>query len=136
VAGVDSTCDCALQDCDCVQGDGDFARSSHLHNPASITITPDGSLYIADQLNLRIRKVFHSLPSVLKSKYQVADPDTNQLYIFDENGRHLKTVNVITGATMYTFSYSNRGKLITVSDINRNDLIIDYSKVIFEPSLN
>ena len=66
---------------------------------------------------------------MVKSEYQVADPDTNQLYIFNEYGRHLQTDNVITGATMYTFSYSNQGQLITVSDVNRNDLIIDYSKV-------
>ena len=64
-----------------------------------------------------------------RSEYRVADPDTNLLYVFDGNGRHLQTDNVITGATMYTFSYSTKGKLITVSDVNRNDLIIDYSKV-------
>ena len=57
VAGIDSKCDCAAQECQCFAGDGDFARSASLHNPISITATPDGSVYVADQLNLRIRKV-------------------------------------------------------------------------------
>ena len=57
VAGVDSNCDCATQECQCFGGDGDFARSASLHNPISITASPDGSVYVADQLNLRIRKV-------------------------------------------------------------------------------
>jgi len=58
VAGVDSSCDCAVQECDCSSGDGNFARSASLHNPSAIACTPDGSLYVADQLNLRIRKVY------------------------------------------------------------------------------
>ena len=57
VAGMDSKCDCAMQECQCFGGDGGFARSASLHNPISITATTDGSVYVADQLNLRIRKV-------------------------------------------------------------------------------
>lgn len=53
----EESCDCALVDCDCASGDGSFARKARLHNPSSITLTMDGSLYIADQFNLRIRKV-------------------------------------------------------------------------------
>ena len=57
MVGEEESCDCALVDCNCAQGDGDFARRARLHNPSSITVTLDGSLYIADQFNLRIRKV-------------------------------------------------------------------------------
>ena len=84
---------------------------------------------LPDIITVLSLQVSHSIPEMERSEYRVADPDTNLLYVFDGNGRHLQTDNVITGATMYTFSYSTKGKLITVSDVNRNDLIIDYSKV-------
>ncbi|XP_076799431.1 teneurin-3-like isoform X4 [Clavelina lepadiformis] len=127
VAGVDSECDCAVQDCQCFGGDGDFARSALLHNPTAITTTPDGSVYIADQLNLRIRKIVHSLPvKNNKDQYSVSNPDTNQLYSFDHNGRHLTTKNIITGTPLYSFVYDSSGRLNSVTDVNNNRLSVEY----------
>ncbi len=38
-------------------GDGGYAHSAELHDPFDITFSPDGTAYIADGLNYRIRKV-------------------------------------------------------------------------------
>ncbi|XP_078481639.1 teneurin-3 isoform X2 [Ciona intestinalis] len=128
VAGVDSDCDCALQQCLCFLGDGDFARSAALHDPAAVTATPDGSVYIADQLNLKIRKIHRSLPSISRNnEYNVSDPDTNHLYVFDQNGRHIRTRNVITGAQLYSYAYSTDGGLRQVTDSNGNHVRIEYA---------
>uniref|UniRef100_H2YAD4 EGF-like domain-containing protein n=1 Tax=Ciona savignyi TaxID=51511 RepID=H2YAD4_CIOSA len=127
VAGVDSKCDCALQQCLCFNGDGDFARSASLHDPAAVTATPDGSVYIADQLNLRIRKIHRSLPPLRDNQFNVSDPDTNQLYMFDQNGRHINTRNVITGSLLYSYSYTSKGGLSAVRDANGNHVRIEYT---------
>nr|CAB3264552.1 teneurin-3 [Phallusia mammillata] len=127
IAGVDSKCDCAVQECNCFSGDGNFARSASLHNPTAVTATPDGSVYIADQLNLRIRKVVHSLPALnSRAEYHVANPDANQLYVFNRDGRHVETRNVITGSLLYNFAYTTRGRLHVIRDVNGNRLQIDY----------
>uniref|UniRef100_H2YAD5 Uncharacterized protein n=1 Tax=Ciona savignyi TaxID=51511 RepID=H2YAD5_CIOSA len=131
VAGVDSKCDCALQQCLCFNGDGDFARSASLHDPAAVTATPDGSVYIADQLNLRIRKhdkqtssqIHRSLPPLRDNQFNVSDPDTNQLYMFDQNGRHINTRNgnglirsSVTGRYSSRFyTYDVHGRLTTAT---------------------
>ncbi len=61
-------------------GDGGTATSAQLRNPQQVTVDAAGNLYIADQSNYRIRKVFIPLPitvtaDVNQSKeYGSADP--------------------------------------------------------------
>ena len=69
----------------------------------------------------------------------MANPDKNQLYLFDVNGRHLETRNVITGTTTYKFRYSpnaavgggggGAGKLTSVFDVDDNELEFNYDKL-------
>ena len=62
--------------------------------------------------------------------YQVANPDDNELYVFNRNGVHLRTSNVITGAAVYTLSYDAAGdSLQSVTDVHNNSLTIDYFNV-------
>ena len=74
-----------------------------------------------------VLQIWHSLPAKTNNQYQVSDPDTNQLYVFDVNGRHLMTNNVITNSLLYRFSYSADGFLTTATDVNDNALRISYA---------
>ena len=60
--------------------------------------------------------------------YQVANPDDNELYVFNRNGIHLRTSNIITGAAVYTLSYA-ADSLQSVTDVHNNSLSIDYFNV-------
>nr|XP_039266115.1 teneurin-3-like isoform X3 [Styela clava] len=125
IAGAETSCDCQMSDCNCFKGDGDFARSARLNTPAALAAAPNGSIYIADQLNLRIRKLSSALPKLNnQGKYRIANPDTNHVYVFSRDGLHLTTQNVITGTSVYNFTYSPEGSVDSIMDIHGNRLSI------------
>lgn len=43
-----------------------------------------------------------------------------QLYIVDQNGRHLKTISTLTGTLIYQFDYDQTGYLTTITDSDQN----------------
>lgn len=125
VAGSDAQCDCQLPDCNCFMGDKNFAKNARLNTPVALATTSDGALYIADQLNQRIRKVQTVVPeSDHKGQFRISNSGTNELYLFASDGRHISTQNAITETIMYNFSRSSEGRLSTISDIHGNRLAI------------
>ena len=42
--------------------------------------------------------------------------DGDEVWVFDDEGRHTRTVDTLTGTTLYTFSYDGEGRLIGVTD--------------------
>ncbi|XP_028657968.1 teneurin-3 isoform X8 [Erpetoichthys calabaricus] len=126
LAGIPSDCDCKNDaNCDCYQtGDG-YAKDAKLNIPSSLVVSPDGTLYIADQGNIRIRAVLKNKPLLNSMNfYEVASPADQELYIFDINGTHQYTMNLVTGDYMYNFSYSNDNDITAVTDSNGNTLRI------------
>lgn len=48
--------------CDCYQtGDG-YAKDARLNCPSSLVVSPDGTLYVADLGNIRIRAIQRNQP--------------------------------------------------------------------------
>ncbi|XP_005989547.1 teneurin-3 [Latimeria chalumnae] len=126
VAGSPSDCDCKNDaNCDCYQNGNGYAKDAKLNAPSSLVVSPDGTLYIADLGNIRIRAVSKNKP-VLNSMnfYEVASPTDQELYIFDVNGTHQYTMSLVTGDYLYNFSYSNDNDVTAVTDSNGNTLRI------------
>jgi len=96
-------------------GDTGPARQAQLDFPNGITFDQDGQLLIADRYNHRIRRVGVPLPGYSESERPIASEDGTMIYVFDANGRHLRTEHALTGATLYQFSYTN-GYLAQVQD--------------------
>lgn len=48
-----------------------------------------------------------------------------QLYRFDARGRHIQTLNAVTGAVLYLFGYDTAGRLISVKDADGNTTTIE-----------
>ncbi len=101
-------------------GDGGPALKGQLDGPASVAIAPDGSLYIVELRGHRVRHVLPSLPGFSASDIAVASQDGRQVFQFDANGRHLATLNALTGTARSRFQYDSVGRLTSVTDGDAN----------------
>ncbi|MFZ4789728.1 MAG: PKD domain-containing protein [Candidatus Competibacteraceae bacterium] len=97
-------------------GDGGPATQAGLKSSIGVAVAADGSVLIADDSDARIRKISHPLPGFTAGDIAIASTDGRQLYRFNSVGRHLSTVDTLTGATLYTFAYDSAGRLITITD--------------------
>jgi len=85
-----------------------------------VAVRPNGGLVIADRGNDRIREVEPLAPGAVAGQPFLTSDDGSELYAFDTSGRHLKTVNALTGATLDQFAYDAQGQLSTITDGNGN----------------
>ena len=98
-------------------GDGGPATAARI-TPAGFGVGPDGSIYITD--GVRVRRVSPPLPGFDGSDIAIPSADGAQLFRFDATGRHLSTLNAITGAVLFTFTYETDGQLARITDGDGN----------------
>lgn len=99
------------------KGEGATATSAYyLSYPNGVAVGADGSLYIADYNEGKIRRVKSNMPGFSSGDIFVPSGDGSELYDFDTNGRHLRTINALTGAVIYQFAYDPNSLLISITD--------------------
>ncbi|KAF5896452.1 teneurin-2-like, partial [Clarias magur] len=126
LAGATSECDCKNDvNCNCFAGDEGYATDANLNAPTSLAVAPDGTLYIADLNNIRIRAVHANRPGPnAVGQYEVASPREQELYVFSEEGLHLHTISLVSGMSLYNFSYTLEGELAAVVDNCNNTVLV------------
>lgn len=126
IAGAASDCNCKDDvNCNCYAGDDGYATDAFLNSPWSLAVTPDGTIYIADLGNIRIRAVMQNRPLLNAfNQYEVASPGEQELYIFNLNGIHQYTLSLVTGEYMFNFTYSSDNDITEVVDNSGNSLKI------------
>lgn len=107
-------------------GDGGPATAASLNYPMGVTADSAGNVFIADWNSDRIRRVGRSFRSGEWGDAEVvASADGSKLFHFNGTGRHLRTMDADTGATLYTFNYGTDGRLSTVTDGDGNSTTIE-----------
>src|SRR5581483_1940378 len=101
-------------------GDSGTATHATLYEPAGIAIGPDNSLYILDSGNYRIRQMQLPLSGFSPSEIEIPSEDGSKVYGFDGSGRHLRTLDALTGAVRFEFAYDSGGRLISIKDVSGN----------------
>jgi len=99
-------------------GDGGPATQAPLDRPWAVAVAPDGSFYIT--AGSHIRRVKSALQGFSATDVAIPSEDGREVYQFDANGRHLRTLHALTGATLLQFTYDSDGRLTQVTDGDGN----------------
>ncbi|MEM7479685.1 MAG: RHS repeat-associated core domain-containing protein [Acidobacteriota bacterium] len=78
--------------------------------------TPLGTLSVADENLAAVFEVGEPLPGYDGDELRIPNPAGTEVYIFSRKGRHLRTIDSLTGAVLWEFGYDAQGRLVTVTD--------------------
>jgi len=96
------------------------ALQGSLAGPRIVRVGPDGAYYVDGWSGGWIRKVAPVSAAISDGQTLVASFDGREVYVFDSTGRHLRTLNVLTGSIVYQFAYDADGRLTTITDGDGN----------------
>ena len=96
-----------------------------LNYAKGIVLSPNGSLLIADSVSNKILRIQSTFPGSTVGDSVIASQDGSQLFVFSPNGRHLRTINAVTGTSILEFAYDAQGRLSTITDVNGSSTRIE-----------
>ena len=89
-----------------------------------LMVDPDGSVIYQDG-TAQLRRVEPALPGFGRTSTAVPSTDGSEVWEFDATGRHLRTVDGLTGVKLERFSYDADGRLTGVEDRDGNTTTIE-----------
>ena len=104
---------------------GEWATDGLDYSLVDIAVGPDGTLYLAGSSGDRIDAVRNPFPTVSGAETIVAAEGGRELFVFDAEGRHLRTLHALTGAVRYVFTYDGDGSLVEIIDGDGNVTTIE-----------
>jgi len=103
-------------------GLGGPPTAAFLNFPLAVAVGPRGSLYIANSGNLdpSILASDPALPGFSGGEIAIPSQDARELYVFDAAGLHQSTLDTLTGAVHWQFTYDAAGRIATLTDRSGN----------------
>lgn len=106
-------------------GDGGPATAALFKSPYDVTVATDGTLYLSDYVNGRVRRVRMATLAdnaigqlAAGAELIVPSGDGKDAFVFDREGRHLRTVDALTGTVLFRFAYDANGAISSITDRN------------------
>lgn len=94
------------------------AMQAWIEYPSDVAVAPDGRLHIAEPIADRVRRLAKVWHEVDPQQPRGVSRDGQRLFEFDAHGRHLRTLDTMTGAQLYQFRYNAAGALIEIEDVD------------------
>jgi len=98
--------------------------NTELYYLNDFAVGPDGGLTLVTQSGfnwsplMTMAHIGPSLPGFIASAIEIPSENGNEVYVFDEHGRHLLTLNGLTGTTNWVFSYNTLNLVTDLTDAN------------------
>ena len=93
------------------------ATQAALPSIRAVALGPDGSIFIAPgDSTSRLLRIAPALPGFEGTVFFIASAGGGELYVFDTDGKHLRTLNALTGAVLFEFGYDAAGRLTQVTE--------------------
>jgi RHS repeat-associated protein len=105
-------------------GDGGPATSATFGNILGMALGPHESFYVSSDYE-HVRIVQPALVGAQPGDIYIPSEDSSEIYLFNSEGRHQRTLDALTGLMRYQFTYGNSGKLISVEDSYNNVTTIE-----------
>ena len=111
-----------------------YSPSGYVYNdyslfpPTDVILGVDGNFYVStimDSSRSRIIKVSPTYPGYTGAEILIGSEDGTLQYVFSPLGRHLRTLNALTGSVVSRFEYNATGYLIGVVDAYGNRTTIE-----------
>ncbi len=117
-------------------GDGGSARQAAFFAlDHGLAVGADGSIFVSQTFataqvpdGLRVRRISpppETFAAGKSGELMVPAQDGGEVYVFDLNGRHLRTLEGLTGSLLYGFSYDSAGRLAEVVDGDGNTTAVE-----------
>ncbi len=108
----------------CLTHTGEQAQATLIDsNSNGLGVLPDGDVVYTDG-RYQVIRIGSALPGFQPGTTIVPAQDGSQAYVFDAQGRHLKTLDGTTGATLWTFGYDAQSRLVSATDGDGNTIAI------------
>lgn len=109
--------------------EGTYARHFSLEWLHGLAIGHEGELFVVDNSKRQVWRIDRPFPEFTDGEIVVPSEDGNSIYVFGPDGKHLRTVDVVTGTSLLQFAYGPQGFLSTISDQHGNVTTIDRDEV-------
>jgi YD repeat-containing protein len=107
-------CDVLNNEAQCAGGSA--ASAGFFSGLEGLSVAPDGSLTIAAPQEAGILTVAPGFPALGLGATYIPSEDGRQIFVFDDTGRQLATLDALTNGTLYTFHYDNQDLLSQIID--------------------
>jgi RHS repeat-associated protein len=103
-------------------GDNGLAAAATFSAARGIRVAPDDSVYLACTNDNRIRRISGALPGFSDGTnlFRFPTADGKRLDVFNGRGRHLATLDTLTGTELIRFGYDSAGHLNSLTDVDGN----------------